>query len=204
MLPRLHVVTDDAIVEDPEFATTAATLLAAGGTALALHVRAPGLPARILYERSERLAPLARKAGALLQVNDRLDIALAVASGAHLARRSVPLAAARRLLAGAQLGFSVHHAEEARVAETEGADYLFLGTIYWSASHPKRAASGLALIRNTVANVHIPVIAIGGVTPDRAHEVLVAGAHGVAVMRGVWEATDRVAALREYLAVTAC
>jgi len=78
-------------------------------------------------------------------------------------------------------------------AVQEGADFLVVGNVYATLSHPDRPAGGLDLVRST-ADLGIPVIAIGGITPDRAAEVRAAGAYGVAAIRGLWHAPDPAAA----------
>ena len=75
----------------------------------------------------------------------------------------------------------------------EGADFLVVGNIYETLSHPGRPAGGLELVRST-AELGVPVIAIGGITPARVREVHAAGAYGVAAIRGLWHAPDPFAA----------
>ncbi|HSJ14553.1 MAG TPA: thiamine phosphate synthase [Longimicrobiales bacterium] len=199
--PRLHIVSDDAVAAAPDFAARAAALLDAGGRDVALHLRAPALTTRALHELAAPLAVQALRTGARLQINDRVDVALAVRCGAHLGVRGMPLPAARRLLDNALLGFSAHTREEVRLAELEGADYVFLGTIFPSETHPARPPAGVELVRRTVPGAGLPVLAIGGITPERVSEVRAAGAYGVAVIRGIWRAGDPLAALRAYLDV---
>lgn len=199
-LPRLHVVTDATILGTPGFEARALSLLDALGPAVALHVRAPGRPIRELLRCATVLAAAALQAGALLLVNERVDVALACRCGAHLNARSIPVTEARRLLHNAPLGYSAHTADEAAIAELEGADFVFTGSIYPTSSHPDRPPAGLDLLQRTVARVQVPVIAIGGLTAARAAEVRHAGAHGAAVIRAVWEAEDPVRAARELMA----
>ena len=75
----------------------------------------------------------------------------------------------------------------------EGADFLVVGNVYETLSHPGRSAGGLELVRST-AELGVPVIAIGGITPARVAEVRAAGAYGVASIRGLWHAHDPAAA----------
>jgi thiamine monophosphate synthase len=79
------------------------------------------------------------------------------------------------------------------MAVSEGADFLVVGNIYETLSHPGRPAAGLTLLTQT-AGLGRPVIAIGGITPERAAEVKAAGAYGVAAIRGLWLAADPAAA----------
>jgi thiazole tautomerase (transcriptional regulator TenI) len=131
-------------------------------------------------------------------VNARSDIAAAVgAHGVQLGSEDLTPADARRVMRG-WIGRSVHSVDEAAAAVQEGADYLMVGTVYESASHPDRPAGGVDLVRQT-SRLGIPVIAIGGITPARAAEVREAGAYGVAAIRALWEAPDPAAAALDLL-----
>jgi thiamine-phosphate pyrophosphorylase len=144
----------------------------------------------------------ARAAGAQLFVNDRIDVALvAGADGAHLGRRSLPVRAARLVLrAGTRVGVSVHDPSAARAAAADGADFAFLGTIYDTPSHPQGSTTGPWTIADAAATAPgLPLLAIGGVTPERVSEVLRFGAYGVAVLGGVWDAQGPGAAVERYL-----
>jgi thiamine-phosphate pyrophosphorylase len=88
---------------------------------------------------------------------------------------------------------SVHSLGEAEAAVAAGADGLVVGTIWPTASHPGREATGLSLVARAAA-LGRPVIAIGGVTPERAREARRAGAWGVAAIGALWQAKDRYAA----------
>ncbi len=197
-LPGLHVVTDDEVLGAPWFRERSGRLLESAGPSLALHLRGPHTPPARLLELAAALRPLAAETGALLLVNDRADVALAAgADGVHLGARSLPVAAARALRPDWRIGASVHDAAESRGAA--GADFLVLGTIWASKSHPGREGAGLALLRSVVGAVDVPVIAIGGVTPERAATAVAAEAAGVAVLRGVWYHDDPARAAAEYL-----
>jgi thiamine-phosphate diphosphorylase len=199
-LPRLHVVTDDAVLGRPGFVDRARSMIAAHGPALAFHIRGHGTPCAEVHRLAETLAAPAAEAGALLLVNDRVDVALAAGCGVQIGRRSIPVVGARALLGPEPvIGYSAHDAAEAVGATADGADFVFLGTIWPSRSHPAGGAAGVALVRAVAVGSAVPVVAIGGVTPPRAREALDAGAHGVAVLSGVWDGPDPVAAMREYL-----
>lgn len=201
-LPALHVVTDDRVLADRGFPGVAGALLEIGAGGLALHIRGPGTEGGALLALAERLAPLAAASGSLLVVNDRVDVALAAGLDAvHLGRRSLPVAVVRDLVgAGMGIGASVHDAAEAVEASGEGADWLVVGSVYPTRSHPGREGQGTALLRRVAEEApSLPMVAIGGITPARIPEVLRAGAHGVAVLGGVWDAVDPGRALGEYL-----
>lgn len=221
VVPPVHLITDDAVLAHAEFDARMEALLALGGAQVALHVRGPGTPGRRLQEIVERAREVAGE-GARVIVNDRLDVALAAgADGVQLARRSLPLAAARTVAPALPMGLSVHAVQEiaaARAAGVRGPDWFVAGTIWPTASHPDRPGGGLdhlrAMVESARAEVEsaragdesaragaasAPVIAIGGVTPERTAEARRAGAGGVAVLRGVWAAVDPVEALSRYL-----
>lgn len=195
-LPRLHVITDDTVARRPALAAAAAAVARAGS--LALHARAPGASGRAHWELARTLARVREGTPALLFVNDRADVARVVgAEGLHLPAAGLPVEAARRLLGpDVLIGRSVHDLAEAQRARDEGADYLMLGPIWETASHPGRPALGLDLIARLGA---VRVIAIGGITPERVGPCLEAGAYGVAVVRAVWDAPDPGTAARSIL-----
>lgn len=200
-LPPLHVVTDDAVLARPGFAALALAVLAAGRGRVALHLRGPATGGARLYALAAALRGGAAEAGALLIANDRVDLArVAGLDGVHLGRRSLPPREARRLLpAGARVGVSVHDPEAARAAERGGADYLVVGTVFATASHPDRPGSGPEGVARVGAAAGLPLLAIGGIVPDRIAVVRAAGAAGVAALSGVWDAPDPAAAVTAYL-----
>ena len=199
-LPRLHAVTDDAVLARPGFPARARAALAAGGPDLALHLRAPHAGGRVLWELAEPLARAAEQCGALLVVNDRVDVALAVgAGGVQLGRRSMLAADARRLLGAATvIGCSVGTLDEARAALGAGADFVVAGSVHATATHPGREGMGAAGLR-AVAGPGTPTVAIGGMTPERVAEARGAGACGVAAIRAVWDADDPARAVASFL-----
>jgi thiamine-phosphate diphosphorylase len=193
-LPRLHAVTDERVARRSDVAAVAGALAGAGG-AVALHARGARLTGREHVTLALQFGNLA----ALLFVNDRLDVALAAhASGVQLGRGSLPPTEARRLNASWWIGRSVHSIAEARSALAEGADYLLAGPVYATATHPEAAPLGLKRLAE-IAGVGLPVIAIGGVTPARVRDLRKAGAHGVAAIRALWDATDPARAAQEML-----
>ncbi|HET9985137.1 MAG TPA: thiamine phosphate synthase [Longimicrobiales bacterium] len=191
-VPPLHIVAADDVLERDDFVTLATALLVAHGPSLALHLRAHGRSGAFLYRIAAVLARVAGDAGALLVVNDRVDVALSAgAGGVQLGARSLPVAATRALVgAGVALGYSAHAAEEAEAAARAGADWVLAGTIYPTASHPGRAGAGPGRVREIAGRVAVPVVAIGGITADRIAEVVAAGARGVAVVGAVWRAPE--------------
>jgi thiamine-phosphate pyrophosphorylase len=118
-------------------------------------------------------------------VNDRVDVALAAgAHGVHLRSDSFSTAEARRLARGRPfiVGRSVHALDDAVQAAVERPDYLLFGTVFETSSKPGRAAAGTVALREVVAAVRVPVLAVGGVTVERVRELAATGAAGVAAI----------------------
>lgn len=187
------------MVARTDFVDCARLILEMGGPDIMFHLRAPRASGRRLHDLARAVIGVAAEKGAVLLVNDRIDVALATADGAQVGARGVRVRDARRMLGpGRLLGASVHTAAEAIDAATEGADFVVAGTIWRTPSHPGRDGAGLGLSRE-IASSDIAVVAIGGVTPERAAEAREAGAFGIAVIRGVWDAADPAEAVRQYL-----
>ena len=198
-LPRLHAVTDAAVLAADDFGIRAAAI-AAAGPAVALHARERGAGGAALAHAAERLLSLARPPEAAVFVSGRPDLAAALgAQGVQLAASDLSPADARRVFPGGWIGRSVHGLDEAVVAVAEGADFLLVGSIYETASHPGLPAAGLDLVRATAA-LGRPVIAIGGIDGPRAHAARAAGAYGVAAIGALWRAADPAAAALALLA----
>jgi thiamine-phosphate diphosphorylase len=192
-LPRVHAFTDAAVLSAPDFGVRAAAI-AAAGPAVALHARDRGGAVGRLAAAAARMVALARPPEAAVLVNGRPDLAAAIgAQGVQLSATDLTPADARRFLPHGWIGRSVHTTEEARMAAEEGADFLVVGSIYATPSHPGRQGEGLELVR-AAAGFGRPVIAIGGVTPERVPELRAAGAYGVAAIRALWYAPDPAAA----------
>ena len=139
-------------------------------------------------------------------VNGNWEAALACgARHIHLPEKSLPLGVARWRLGGNGLiGKSVHSLEGALKAQADGADYLVAGSIFASASHPDIAPAGLEFLREVCAAITIPVVAIGGVTPENVGECILAGAAGAAVLSPLMTAENpREVAQAYFAAITA-
>jgi thiamine-phosphate diphosphorylase len=201
LVPPLHLVTDDSVLAAPDLEARAGAALEAGGARACFHLRGPRTGGRELWERGRMLLPLARASGARLLVNDRVDVARVLgADGAHLPESGLPVAAARRLLSrGALIGRSVHGPTPPG-AGPDRPDYLLAGTVFPTPSHPGRGGAGPErIIEVRRAAPGIPVIAIGGIDPERVGEVMAAGAAGVAVVRAVWDAPEPGRAVERFL-----
>ncbi len=153
--------------------------------------------AKDLWQLAQDLLPALRVAQAGLIINDRLDVAQVVAaSGVHLAGRSLAPQLARPLAAGLVLGASVHSVKEAE-AIAPWVDYLTFGSIYPTQSHPKQPEAGLQALADVAKAVPCPVLAIGGIGPKNAEDVIRAGASGVVVISSLLGAQDVGEAARQ-------
>ena len=194
-LPRLHAITDERIARRPDLEDIAAELAKGGGSQLAFHARGRELSGHEHYELAVRLS---HRQTVRLFVNDRLDVALAVpCAGVQLGRGSLPVETARALNPLWWIGRSVHDLKEAEAARLSGADYLLVGPVFETASHPGRPALGVETLGAIVAAAgELPVIAIGGITAERVQDVRKCGAYGVAAIRALWDDADPAAAAR--------
>ena len=148
--------------------------------ATVIQLRAPDLTARELEREANALVP---KASVPVVVSSRCDIALAAgAAGVHLPERDISVAEARKLMGQRLVGRSVHSIEAAVAAERDGADYVIFGPVWPSPSHPNEKPQGIEALADVARAVHIPVLAIGGVTSKRAEEIEKAGAAGYAAI----------------------
>jgi thiazole tautomerase (transcriptional regulator TenI) len=200
VLPVVHAVTSDEIVMRPDFIDVACAVMAVLGTRGALHLRAGRISVARLQVLAGGLEAAQAVTGAWLVVNDRVDLALgARARGAQLTSRSLRVADARRAAPGLALGASVHSLEEARVAASEGATWLVAGHVFATATHPGEDGRGLPFVRALAQAVSIPIVAIGGVRPKHCRVLRAAGAYGLAVIRGIWDAPNAERAASDYL-----
>lgn len=190
-------MVDSSSRDDP--VTLAETYLDAGARVLQLRLK--DLPARDLLAAARAIATRCRRYDALFIVNDRVDIAmLAEAGGVHLGQTDLPLAAAR-LLVGRELiiGISTHNVEQALAAEQGGADYIGFGPMYPGGLKQNVAGQGLENLRAIRRAVHLPIVAIGGITEASIPEVLSAGATAAAIITDVLHASDIAAKVRSIL-----
>ncbi len=194
------VITDRRMAEGRSIDEVAAAVLEAGVRAVQL--RDKDASASQLLEQARVLRDLTARFGALLLVNDRLDVAMAAdADGAHLGPDDVPVAAARRAVPeGFLLGHSTDDPDLARHAQADGADYLGCGTVFPTSSKADAGdVIGLDGLAAVAGAVEIPVLGIGGITAERARGIRGTGAAGVAVISCVMVASDPGAAAWELL-----
>lgn len=200
----LTLVTDRSQTRGRELTAVVAECLAAGLPAV--QVREKDLGAADLAALCRPLRELTRKHGARLVVNDRVDVALAVGADgvqrthASLAVDDIRGIAGRRLAIGA----SVHSLEDALDAEARGADWIVFGPLYDTPSKRRWGApQGLERLAKVTAAVRIPVVGIGGITPERVGAVRAAGAAGVAAIAAILDTASPGVATKRFLEMLA-
>ncbi|WP_339223704.1 thiamine phosphate synthase [Paenibacillus sp. FSL H8-0332] len=195
-LHELHVISDGRL--QPE--ALAEWAVAVHPMVDYIHLREKAMSARELLATAQQMLQAGVPPSKLV-INDRIDLALAAgAGGVQLAWHSLPPAAVRGCAPGLRIGRSVHSREEAVEAGRQGADFCLYGHVFPTACKPGQEARGLEQLAEAVRWSRIPLIALGGITPDNAGTVLAQGAAGIAVMSGICGAPDPVAAARAYRA----
>lgn len=196
---RLVVITERVAELGRDHADVADAALQAGCGAIQLRDKAMSDRAFVEAARGVQVRCLAH--GALFFVNDRVDIAAALGCGVHLGFNDLGVAMARKVLGpGAIIGYSPESLGEARQAVSDGADYLGIGPVFRTATKEDagQAIGPDGLARMCDAGL-APVVAVGGVTPRNAADVVRAGAGGVAVVTAVTRAKDMGAAVEGLL-----
>ncbi len=195
---ELYVITDEEVGGGLSHAEIAQQAIAGGADVIQLRDKTCG--SRELLRIGCIIREITGKTGTLFIVNDRLDVALACgADGVHLGQDDISAGVARQLTPpGFIIGVSVGTLEEAIQADREGADYLALSPVFPTASkNDAGPGHGLEVLWEIRRNVSIPVIAVGGITTGNVHDVIVAGAEGIAVISAVVGSPDIMAAARE-------
>ena len=172
------------------------------GGARIVQLREKDLSGRALTQLGDELRALTRRHGALLLVNDRVDVALAVeADGAHLAGTSMAPEDVRPLLGPDRwLGASAHSVAQAKEAEAGGADFVVFGPVFETPSKARYGPPvGLDALEEAKRALTIPVLAIGGIKPENVARVVRAGADGFAVISAILTHPDPESATRRLL-----
>lgn len=192
MLPRFMLIADPAGGSENDFTAKVEAALANGIDAVQL--RSPGASAGDMFRWAGALKPVIRNYGAMLIINDRIDVALAAgARGVHLPQHGIPPANARGVIGSMAMGVSVHGRDEIDKALDGGADYLLFGHVFPTASKPGIPPRGLEQLAEAAAAARArgrPLLALGGMAPRRLPSVRQAGAAGFAVLSGIMGAAD--------------
>jgi thiamine-phosphate pyrophosphorylase len=188
-LPKVYPLTDTQVSGLSHAEQVA--LLANGGATL-VQLREKHMPASQFYEQAKTALEVAVQRDVELIINDRVDIALALGGsgrvGVHLGQDDLPPEAARRLLGDKiVIGYSTHTVEQAVEAAGLPIDYLAIGPIFATGTKespsPVVGLDGLRAVRGAIGNR--PLVAIGGIAPANAADVIAAGADSVAMISGL-------------------
>ncbi|HYL98742.1 MAG TPA: thiamine phosphate synthase [Blastocatellia bacterium] len=154
------------------------------------------------YKSALKALDVARAFNVTIIINDRVDVAVASgADGVHLGQDDIPPSAARRLLGADKIiGYSTHNLDQAIQAESEPVDYIAIGPVFDTATKAQPDPTvGLDLVRRVRERIKRPLVAIGGITLDRASVVLAAGAQSLAVISDLYSVGDPASRLKAYL-----
>jgi len=186
----LTLITDRNLCKQPLLHTVK---LALEGGVKTVQLREKELATHELYSLACELRKITSDFKANFIVNDRVDIALAVeADGVHLGWQSLPFGVVRELLGFEKLiGVSTHNRQEALQAQEYGADYITFGPIF---DTPSKAGllkpTGVEEMQKLKKEIHIPIVALGGINEKNVESVLKGGADGIAVISSIMQADD--------------
>src|SRR5208282_1173901 len=199
VLPRLYVILDAGLITSPE--RDCAASLAEAGVRL-LQYRNKSAPARRYLESSRELTELLCPRGVSFFVNDRPDVAfLSGASGVHVGQEDLDVEQARGVVGLEKLvGVSTHNLEQFERAAASSADYIAVGPIFSTSSKANPdPVVGLDFLRKVRGLTNKPIVAIGGITLERAASAIEAGADSVAVISGILSAAEPAQRARDYI-----
>ncbi|EDL65534.1 thiazole tautomerase TenI [Bacillus sp. SG-1] len=192
--PVLHAVTTGK----KSIEETASICLDISPHVEAIHIREHTKTAREIYELGKKMIDFGIPADQII-INNRVDVAAALGiCPVQLGYHSLPVNVVKESFSRLSIGKSVHSLLEAVEAEEEGADYILFGHVYPTSSKKGLTPRGLDELTQLISNVTIPVIAIGGILPSNAREVIQKGCSGIAVMSGIFDAVDPVKAAIDY------
>jgi thiamine-phosphate pyrophosphorylase len=197
-LAGLYVIADTSLIEATRLIDSVALAIAGGAHVIQYRDKAGDRESRV--RQATALARLCENHRVPLIINDDPELAADVgAAGVHLGRTDLSLTKTRRRLGSqAIIGISCYNQLElALAAEAEGANYVAFGSFYGSTTKPKAVRAAPELLRTAKQQLNIPVVAIGGITPENGAALISAGADSLAVIQGVFKQTDiRQAAYR--------
>lgn len=199
----VYLVTEEALSAGRTSEAVAESALRAG--VRVVQVREKEGSARRTLEVAVNLRDLTRKFGALLIVDDQIDIAIACdADGVHLGQEDLPIRLARLLMGNdALVGLSITDAEQLATDDAAEADYLGVGAVFPTGSKGDATLTGLSLLTAARAATDAPIVAIGGMDATNVGLAVAAGADSLAVITAVTRAADPAAAVAELTAAVA-
>lgn len=189
--PRgLYVLTDPGLIPDAELADRVREAIRGGASAVQYRDKRPG--ARGHLDRARALRAVTRELGALLIINDDPRLAAEVdADGVHLGRDDTDIDSARGVVGRRAIGVSCYDDfDRAAAAARRGADYVAFGSFYPTRTKSDTVPASPDLLRRARRELGIPLVAIGGITPENGASLIAAGADALAVASAVFAAAD--------------
>jgi thiamine-phosphate pyrophosphorylase len=198
-LAGLYAIADTHYLDDARLPTAVSEAILGGARVIQYRDKKHDAESRLGQARE--IAKLCRQHNVLFLVNDDIELAKqAWASGVHLGREDAALAEARTMLGlQAIIGVSCYNdLARAEQAQAQGADYVAFGSFYPSRTKPQAVRANLELLCAAKQKLRLPVVAIGGITPENGAHLVAAGADALAVIEGVFGQDDVRAAARRY------
>lgn len=195
----LYAIADTQYLNDARLLPAVGEAIAGGARLVQYRDKSHDAPARLA--QAKKIVALCRQHGALFIVNDDVELAKqALADGVHLGREDASLAYARiQLSPKTIIGVSCYNElTRALKAQTEGADYVAFGSFFPSVTKPGAVRADTELLREAKQKLRIPIVAIGGITPENGATLIAAGADALAAIEGVFAQTDVLVAARRY------
>jgi thiamine-phosphate pyrophosphorylase len=195
---KLYLITDTVIQK--KYSHYQIAQFAVKGGADVIQLRDKTLSTSELIQTAIKIAALCRMHNVTFLINDRVDVALvADADGVHLGKEDIPIKEARKLLGKNKIvGGTAHTLTEAKKCEKDGADYIGYGHIYPTKTKYKpEKPKGTEQLKLIVSKIGIPVIAIGGISPENIEDVMATGVHGAAVVGSVLKSSKPISILKQ-------
>lgn len=197
----LYVITDSVLIPDPELCDRVRQAIQGGATAVQYRDKRRGYEAHL--QRACALRSMTRELGVPLIINDNPRLALdSDADGVHLGRDDPDIASARKLLGGRIIGVSCYDDVGRAVdAEEQGADYVAFGSFYPTPTKTGTTKATPDLLQHAKRALGIPLVAIGGITPDNGSALIRAGADALAVVHAVFGSDDPRKAAERFMKI---
>ncbi|WLV24013.1 thiamine phosphate synthase [Aciduricibacillus chroicocephali] len=190
---ELHIISD-IIFDEHDFIETTKEI---HPFITAVHLRVKAWSAHKLYTLVERLTEKGIP-GNKIYINDRVDVAIAAGTGGvQLNYRSLPVSKVREAFPSIRVGKTIHTIDEAKLAESEGADYIMFGKIFEEVASLDAHEQGFEKLKELYEAVNLPIIAYGGITARNIESVL-PYASGIAVESSTWQAVDRPVMIKQF------
>jgi thiamine-phosphate pyrophosphorylase len=195
----LYAIADTQYIDDAHLMPAVGEAIAGGARVIQYRDKSHDVSARLA--QAKKIAALCRQHGVLLIINDDVTLAKETqADGVHLGREDVSPAKAREQLGPqAIIGVSCYNElARAEAAEKQGTNYIAFGRFFPSRTKPQAVPASLDLLRESKRKLHIPIVAIGGITPENGASLIAAGADALAVIEGVFGQADVRAAAERF------